>query len=47
MIALSTLTTMELPAMDPWMDAADGRGDGAADISGGDAPVSDKTGGVS
>ena len=30
------LTTMELPAMDPWMDAADGRGDGAADTSGGE-----------
>ena len=33
--------------MDPWMDAADGRGDGAADVSGGDAPGGDEPGGVS
>ena len=47
MIEHCPLTTMELPAMDPWMDAADGRGDGAADVSGGDAPGGDEPGGVS
>ena len=47
MIEHCPLTTMELPAMDPWMDAADGRGDGAADVSGGHAPGGDEPSGVS
>ena len=44
MIEHCPLTTMELPAMDQWMDAADGRGDGAADTSGGDTPGGERTG---
>ena len=47
MIEHCPLTTMELPAMDPWMDAIDGRGDSAADVSGGDASGGDELGGVS
>ena len=44
MIEHCPLTTMELPAMDPWIDAADGCGDGAVDASGGDAPGGERTG---